>query len=282
MAKRNWTHQLFVSSQKNPPEEQRSFSRSRETVRPLCPGCLHPSLCSQCHAPNKAHIYISSDFTVLKPCLLFLQDNRDEPQSCRGHSVPWAWIFHFVHPSEPPVSTAVTLLSPLTQVGAVWAVPPLWVWMRTSSLISSPRSQTDSIRSTSLHPPRAPLPALSYLFADFVSSPWKPSLALPCLQNPQQLSLSAALCVWTRVTQALESSQLATGRCKKFCLLPTLLPTSGVFFPNPASPVATAEALDLHVAVCKTGEVTLSFAEHFASLLGGNLQSKQPQAVIQG
>lgn len=43
MAARSWTHQLFASSQKNLTEEQRSSSRSSETVRPFCPGCLLPS-----------------------------------------------------------------------------------------------------------------------------------------------------------------------------------------------------------------------------------------------
>lgn len=77
--------QLLVSSQKNLTEEQRSFSRSSGTVRPLCLALSFPPLCCQWHhpAPNKAHICVSSDFSGFKPCLLSPQHNQDESQHCK-------------------------------------------------------------------------------------------------------------------------------------------------------------------------------------------------------
>lgn len=75
-----------------------------------------------------------------------------------------------------------------------WAVPPLWVWMRTSSLISSPCNKTDSIRSTSLHPPELNSPhRFNHLLIFFLPGNL---LALPCLQVPTAaLPLCSPVCL---------------------------------------------------------------------------------------
>lgn len=142
--------------------------------------------------------------------------------------MPSPWIFHVVHPSQVTVTTAVTTPShthpgwePVgTQEGSLelpaWAVPPLWVWMRTASLISSPRSKTaDSIRSTSLHPPSHPERnsphRFTYLLIFFDS--WKPLLALPCLQAP------AGTC------SSLQAPAAALPLCSPVCLDPRQGPT---------------------------------------------------------
>lgn len=105
-------------------------------------GCLLPCLCSQCHAPNKAHICTSGDFTV--PSLVCFP-SRKSGMSPALPALPWAWIFPLVHPSQRPASPQVTLLSPSPRLAApgslelpAGAVPPLWVWMRSSAFISPP------------------------------------------------------------------------------------------------------------------------------------------------
>lgn len=125
MARRNGAHELFVSSQNNPTEEQRSFSRSSGTLSPFCLGCLLPSPLFQRHhrAPNKAHICMSSDFSVWKPCLPSLQDNQDEPQHCRGRDCPghgFSILCTHHHLLSPCSDTA-----PHTHTGwAVWSCLP--------------------------------------------------------------------------------------------------------------------------------------------------------------
>lgn len=201
--------------------------------------------------------------------------------------MPSPWVFCFVHPSQVTVTTTATMpphsLTGWEPVGAqegclelpAGAVPPLRVWMRAASLISPPRSKTaDSIRSTSLHPPSHPERnsphTFTYLLIFFFLETFISSalLAGTCSSSPSLQPCVSGPTAVPHVKQALESSQLARGRCKeKFCLLPKFLPTSELFCPNPASP----DALDLHFAACKTGNVTINFAKHFASLLGGNL-----------
>lgn len=114
-------------------------------------------------APNKAYICMSSDFTVLKPCLLCLQGkdegkaNRISP-STAGAVSALDMDFPFCAPITTSCQPCSDTVAPHShRLGCselpAWAVPPLWVWMRTSSLISCPCNKTDSIRSTSLHPP---------------------------------------------------------------------------------------------------------------------------------